>query len=265
MTVLAFALLSSGPPLRLAAQRNAPSLIRMGQWLPEDMTAKGLPLPSEVESKLSDDTSRELTEKMWAALRGCYDTEAEAISAAERSMSTVLPYLNRPSNIVGSYRVLCDKLGADGAREKVTPAMVDALAARGSMPLCMTQIHGALKSEHKHKHWSRLQFGLFLQGAGLSMEDHVAFLQAEFTKIMSAEQFTKNYAYSVRHMHGREGKRTDYTPYSCMKIIMGNPPGAGEFHGCPYRHNSEAQLVARLGKLRLEKGDADASTIRETL
>ena len=45
-------------------------------------------------------------------------------------------------------------LGADGAREKVTPAMVDALAARGSMPLCMTQIHGALKSEHKIKHLS---------------------------------------------------------------------------------------------------------------
>ena len=119
MTVLAFALLSSGPPLRLAAQRSAPSLIRMGTWLPEDMTAKGLPLPDEVESKLSDDTSRELTEKMWAALRGCYDTEAEAISAAERSMSTVLPYLNRPSNIVGSYRVLCDKLGADGARSVI--------------------------------------------------------------------------------------------------------------------------------------------------
>ena len=56
---------------------------------------------------------------MWAALRGCYDTEAEAISAAERSMSTVLPYLNRSSNIVGSYRVLCDKLGADGARSVI--------------------------------------------------------------------------------------------------------------------------------------------------
>ena len=49
-------------------QRGAPSLICMGTWLPEDMTAKGLPLPSEVENKLSDDTSRELTEKMWAAL-----------------------------------------------------------------------------------------------------------------------------------------------------------------------------------------------------
>ena len=89
----------------------------MGQWLPEDMTAKALPLPAAVESRLSDDTPRELTGKMWCALRGCYATEADAISAAERSMSTILPYLNRPSNIYGSYDVLCNKLGADGARE----------------------------------------------------------------------------------------------------------------------------------------------------
>ena len=120
MTVLAFALLSSGPPLVAARGPLVPaSLIRMGTWLPEDMTAKGLPLPDEVESKLSDDVARARRRRCGPRLRGCYDTEAEAISAAERSMSTVLPYLNRPSNIVGSYRVLCDKLGADGARSVI--------------------------------------------------------------------------------------------------------------------------------------------------
>ena len=71
MTVLAFALLSSGPPLRLAAQRGAPSLIRMGTWLPEDMTAKGLPLPSEVEERLRSSYAlirAGLTKKAQAAL-----------------------------------------------------------------------------------------------------------------------------------------------------------------------------------------------------
>ena len=66
----------------------------------------------------------------------------------------------------------------DGAgADVVTPPMIDALAQRGSMPLCMSRLHGALKTEHKLKHWGRLQFGLFLKGAGLSLEDHVAFLQ----------------------------------------------------------------------------------------
>lgn len=46
-----------------------------------------------------------------------------------------------------------------------------------------------------------------------------------------ALQFDKAYAYSIRHMFGKEGKRTDYTPYSCMKVILSNPPSQGDYHG----------------------------------
>lgn len=44
-------------------------------------------------------------------------------------------------------------------------------------------------------------------------------------------QFDKGYSYNIRHSFGKEGKRTDYTPFSCMKIILTNPPSQGDYHG----------------------------------
>ncbi|CAN0259731.1 unnamed protein product, partial [Discosporangium mesarthrocarpum] len=99
-----------------------------------------------------------------------------------------------------------------GGEDSINPAMLDGLAER-SMPLCMRELHYSLKREHKLKHWGRLQYGLFLKGAGLGVDDAMAFWQAEFTKIMGVDQFQKQYAYNVRHMYGKEGKRTNYTPY----------------------------------------------------
>ncbi|KAL3784419.1 hypothetical protein HJC23_001303 [Cyclotella cryptica] len=133
--------------------------------------------------------------------------------------------------------------------EALTAANVDASVR--SMPLCMSQLHAGLKRDHKLKHQGRLQFGLFLKGAGMSMEEHTMFFQREFTKIMTGEQFNKQYSYSIRHMHGKEGKRASYTPYNCMKIVMGSPPGGGEHHGCPYKHYDEENLSALLGKLHV--------------
>ena len=149
-------------------------------------------------------------------------------------------------------------VGLDGERV-LTAATVDGLAAQ-SMPLCMQQLHSGLKRDHKLKHQGRLQFGLFLKGSGMSLEEHTLFFQREFTRIMTGEQFNKQYSYSIRHMHGKEGKRASYTPYNCMKIIMGNPPQSGvEHHGCPYKHYDDQNLSALLGKLKIgDSADRDA-------
>ncbi|KAH9708133.1 DNA primase large subunit [Citrus sinensis] len=60
--------------------------------------------------------------------------------------------------------------------------------ARSSFPLCM-----------RH---------LFDKGVGLRMEDALAFWKAEFSQKVGAERFDKEYAYSIRHNYGKEGKRT---------------------------------------------------------
>lgn len=132
-------------------------------------------------------------------------------------------------------------------QNELTAANIDALVA--NMPLCMSQTHAGLKHDHKLKHWGRLQFGLFLKGGGMTMEESLLFFQREFSKIMTTDQFHKNYAYNVRHMYGKEGKRASYTPYNCQKIIMGQAPQAGDHHGCPFRHYDEQHLASLLQKM----------------
>lgn len=70
-----------------------------------------------------------------------------------------------------------------------------------------------------------------LGGAGLSMEDALVYWQREFTKGMSGEEFVKRYAYNIRYNYGKEGKRSDFSPYSCVKIITASAPAGDEVHG----------------------------------
>ena len=59
-----------------------------------------------------------------------------------------------------------------------------------------------------------------MQGIGLPLEEAMKFWRAEFGPKSAGEAFDKKYAYGVRYNYAKEGKRTDYTPYSCMKIIQ---------------------------------------------
>ncbi|XP_050373969.1 probable DNA primase large subunit [Argentina anserina] len=120
--------------------------------------------------------------------------------------------------------------------------------AKSSFPMCMHHLFQKLREEHHLKHGGRMQLGLFLKGVGLKLDDALAFWKAEFSRKVGAERFDKEYAYSIRHNYGREGKRTDYTPYSCQKIIS-STPGIGDHHGCPYRHFSEENLTAALSRM----------------
>ncbi|KAG7230170.1 hypothetical protein INR49_009890 [Caranx melampygus] len=129
---------------------------------------------------------------------------------------------------------------------KISLEQIDSLSGK-SFPLCMRQLHQALRENHHLRHGGRMQYGLFLKGIGLSLEQALQFWRSEFIRgKVDADKFDKAYAYSIRHMFGKEGKRTDYTPYSCMKVILSNPPSQGDHHGCPFRHSDPELLKQKL-------------------
>ncbi|KAG7333842.1 hypothetical protein KOW79_002249 [Hemibagrus wyckioides] len=137
---------------------------------------------------------------------------------------------------------------------KVSLEQIDQLSAK-SFPLCMRQLHKALRENHHLRHGGRMQYGLFLKGIGLTLDQALQFWRSEFVKgKVDTDKFDKAYAYSIRHMFGKEGKRTDYTPYSCMKVILSNPPSQGDYHGCPFRHSDPELLKQKLQSYKLSPG-----------
>jgi len=155
---------------------------------------------------------------------------------------------------IGKQYLGRDYLSQVKASGQVTPDQLNVLASR-SMPLCMNHLHSELKRAHHLKHWGRLQYVLFLKGIGLTLEHCLDFWRQEFTQRITLEDFQKRYAYNVRHAYGKEGKRQDYTPYSCRKIILGTPPASGDAHGCPFKHWNENHVRAKLSKMKVGSRD----------
>ncbi|KAJ2782559.1 DNA primase subunit pri2 [Coemansia javaensis] len=138
----------------------------------------------------------------------------------------------------------------------VSADSVDALAP--AFPLCMQHLHAQLAADRHLRHGGRMQLGLFLKGLGLDLQEALVYWRRAFAA-MTDDQFAKGYAYNIRHNYGMEGRRADYAPYSCHRIITTNPPGPGDHHGCPFRHFAPERLRAALHRDGL--GDADAADV----
>lgn len=117
--------------------------------------------------------------------------------------------------------------------------------SKSSYPLCMRTLHEALYTNSHLKNTGRMQYGLFLKGIGVTLEDALRFWRDAFSKKIDGVAFEKKYAYSIRHYYGKEGRQTNYTPYGCQKIISSSV-GPGEYHGCPFRHMDRDSLYQKL-------------------
>ncbi|XP_042552885.1 DNA primase large subunit [Dipodomys spectabilis] len=177
---------------------------------------------------------------------------SKALALTTRSLPTVQsderlqPLLNHLSH---SYTG--QDYSAQGNSGKISLDQIDSLAAT-SFPPCMRHMHRVLRESHHLRHGGRMQYGLFLKGIGLTLEQALHFWKQEFVKgKMGPDKFDKGYSYNIRHSYGKEGKRTDYTPFSCMKIILTNPPGQGDYHGCPFRHSDPELLKQKLQSYKI--------------
>lgn len=161
----------------------------------------------------------------------------------------MVPFLSIVTNYDPQYKNVEVKGG------QVIPEQIDALAQQ-SFPLCMKILHRELRNKHHLRHQGRQQFGLFLKGIGLSLDDALRFWREEFTRNMTLEQFEKNYSYNIRHNYGKEGKRTNYTAYGCMKIITGlGAPTQQDHHGCPFKNFSAESLRVEMKAFKREQVD----------
>lgn len=124
-------------------------------------------------------------------------------------------------------------------------------------PLCMSIIERHINQYSHLMHFGRLQYTLFLKGAGLPVEEALKFFQKKYEKKTPIDKFEKEYAYNIRHSYGLEGKRVNYTPYTCEKIIRMNGPTGRECHGCPFKTFSEDNLRKVLNTCNLNPLDIE--------
>ncbi|GAB5355302.1 hypothetical protein AAMO2058_000193500 [Amorphochlora amoebiformis] len=138
---------------------------------------------------------------------------------------------------------------------RVTIDMIPTLAKR-SFPLCMQHMYDKLIENSHLRYDGRQTFGLFLKGIGLTMKESLDFWRKAFSRKISASKFDKSYSYNIRHRYGQEGKRADYTPYSCIKIVRAHA-GNGEYHSCPFKSFDEHHLKAILRKKKISSNGVE--------
>lgn len=160
----------------------------------------------------------------------------------------VLPEFENDERIVDIIKGLHSSyVGKDYSINKDADIPIESLdqLSLKSFPPCMKACHDVLRSTHHLKYSGRLQYGLFLKGIGVTLEDSLRFWREEFTKLIEPDKFDKTYAYSIRYNYGKEGSRTNWSPYSCIKVIN-TPIAARDTCGCPFKNWDPIEMRQKL-------------------
>lgn len=167
-------------------------------------------------------------------------TKSESLKRDRRIKEIILLFEKAKENIMLEE---AEKLQKEMPNDEKLSTMNDIdLVSEECFPLCMSLIERHINQYSHLMHFGRLQYTLFLKGAGLPVDEALKFFQKKYEKKTPADKFEKEYAYNIRHSYGLEGKRVSYTPYACDKIINMNGPMGRECHGCPFKTYSADNL-----------------------
>lgn len=124
---------------------------------------------------------------------------------------------------------------------KLSRKNIDTVIRAGCIPPCMVYCINGLKANNRLKHQARLQLTSFFNSCGMSCEDDLEYQKSFYTRIMPEEKFTREYAYNIKHVHGKVGGRKSTMCSGCNTIgsLVPNGDKTGqqlEVHGCPFVH-----------------------------
>ena len=182
-------------------------------------------------------------------------TKTESIKKDRRIREIFLLFEKEKENIM---REEAEKMEKEMPNDEKLRTMNDVdIVSERCFPLCMSLIERHINQYSHLMHFGRLQYTLFLKGAGLSVDEALKFFQKKYEKKTPIDKFEEEYAYNIRHSYGLEGKRVSYTPYTCEKIINMNGPMGRECHGCPFKTYSADNLRKILSTCNLNPLDIE--------
>ena len=181
--------------------------------------------------------------------------KTETIKKDRRIREIFLSFEKEKQNIM---RDEAEKMEKEMPNDEKLRTMNDIdIVSERCFPLCMSLIERHINQYSHLTHFGRLQYTLFLKGAGLPVDEALKFFQKKYEKKTPIDKFEKEYAYNIRHSYGLEGKRVSYTPYTCEKIINMNGPMGRECHGCPFKTYSADNLRKLLNTCNLNPLDIE--------
>ncbi|XP_066603015.1 DNA primase large subunit-like [Prorops nasuta] len=112
-------------------------------------------------------------------------------------------------------------------------------------PLCMKDFHNHLRKHHHLRNNGRYLYALFLKNIQIPLNEAEVFWEAEFLKHVNESTDTINrYIYWLRHVFGEVGRKADYQPFKCEKVIFF---GSGnDCCSCPYKSLPSDALQEKL-------------------
>ncbi|XP_054708640.1 DNA primase large subunit-like isoform X4 [Uloborus diversus] len=155
------------------------------------------------------------------------------------------------------------------SQSKLRPINITNLSCESmKFPLCMANLHEQLVKHHRLRHFSRIQYTLFLKEIGLSCQDAISLFMKEYslpsdkkcrTNSSCSHSWSENrnrYIYSIEHLYGKKGAGKDYKGHSCHSLQRQHSNSFGD-GGCPFVSFDADNLEKSLKSYKFEMPDIE--------